>query len=54
MREITIIEATNEIQVKTIDENGAIHYEVYNADMKDRFISEVEGADKYVDLIQWN
>ena len=54
MREITIIESTNEIQVKTIDENGVAHYEVYNADMKDRFIQEVEGADKYVDLIQWN
>lgn len=50
MREITIIESTNEIQVRDIDTN---HYEVYGAGMRYRFIAEVEDANKYIDLVNW-
>ena len=50
MREITVIEATNEIQVKYIDSN---HYVVYGKGQQEQFLSEVEGAEKYVELIEW-
>ena len=50
MREITVIEATNEIQVRYIENN---HYVVYGKGQQDKFIAEVEGADKYVGLIEW-
>lgn len=50
MREITVIEATNEIQVRYIENN---HYVVYGKGQKDKFIEEVEGAESYVGLIDW-
>lgn len=50
MREITVIEATNEIQVRYIETN---HYVVYGKGQKDKFIAEVEGAENYVGLIDW-
>ena len=50
MREITVIEATNEIQVRFVETN---HYEVYGKGQREKFLDEVEGAEKYVELIDW-
>lgn len=50
MREITIIEATNEIQVRYIETN---HYVVYGKGQREQFLAEVEGAINYLALIDW-
>ena len=50
MREITVIEATNEIQVRYIETN---HYVVYGKGQQEQFLAEVEGAENYVGLIDW-
>lgn len=50
MREITVIEATNEIQVRYIETN---HYVVYGKGQQEQFLAEVEGAENYIGLIDW-
>lgn len=50
MIEITILKDTNEIQ--TFDSNLG-HYIVYGYGQKDKFLADVQDAEKYVNDIDW-
>lgn len=50
MIDIKILKDTNEIQVCNVDTN---HYIVYGYGQKEKFLAEVEGAENYVNEIDW-